>query len=131
MPKNFDCSEFKARLAKLPDAIRRADSAALAQNAAEWVGLAKTFVPEDKGKLAASITHHATDTGGQIVQAGGETTSRPIRKGAPVTIDYSDEQEFGNKEQQAHPFFWTAYRTLKRKMKARRSRAMSKALKEI
>lgn len=131
MAKNFDSSEFKRRLAKLPEAIRRNYSDAEEANAREWVGLSKAFAPEELGTLAASIRHEKTETGGQIVQAGGEATSKPVRNGVSETIDYADEQDFGNKEQKAHPFFWIAYRTLKRKMKSRRSRALSKALKEI
>jgi HK97 gp10 family phage protein len=131
MSKLWDSREFKARLSKLPAAIKRADSAALEQNAGEWVAMSKSLAPQDKGALLQSIEHHRTETGGQIVQAGGDKTTREVRSGSGVAIDYAVQQEFGNEEMAPSPFFWPAYRSFKKRFKSRRNRALSKALKEI
>lgn len=131
MVKKFDASVLKKRLARFPDVVRREVSASIEKNALEWVATSKAMAPKDKGALVASIRHAATPTGGQIVEAGGQTTYRAVRSGTSVALDYAEEQEFGNEQTPPSPFFWSAYRLLKRKFKSRNSRAMSKAFKEL
>lgn len=131
MSKLWDSSEFKRRLAKLPEAIRKADAEAVEQNAREWVTMAKSLAPRDKGTLLASIENEATETGGQIVRAGGKATTREVRAGSGASVDYAVQQEFGNEQMQPSPFFWPAYRSLRKRFGSRRKRALSKALKEL
>lgn len=132
--RNFDASAFKKRLAKLPAVVKREVNAAIEKDAREWVALAYTLAPKDPADgtfLAPSIRHYETETGGQVVQAGAEPTTKPVKSGQSPEVDYAVLQEFGTEEMRPSPFFWPAYRLLKKKFKSRRQRALSKAFKEI
>lgn len=131
MAKKFDTSDFKRRLQKLPKVIRRELSDAMEKDAEEWVKTSRYLAPkdpEDGTPLHDSILRQATETGGQIVRAGGKTTTKPS-KGGPY--DYAVGREFGNSVAPAQPFYWPAYRLLRKKFTSRRRRALSKAIKEI
>ncbi|SEQ33108.1 phage protein, HK97 gp10 family [Faunimonas pinastri] len=128
----------RERLAKvlqaLPARVKEATKAALAQNADELVLLQKRLVVVDKGVLRDSIT--ATELSeekgylGYQVQAGGPTTTRPVREGAGVTYDYALAVEFGTEKMAAEPFFYPSYRANKKRFKSRVTRAMRKAIKD-
>jgi HK97 gp10 family phage protein len=132
--RNFDARDFKKRLAKLPVAVKREVNKAIEKDAAEWVALAHVLAPKDPKDgtfLAPSIRHYETETGGQVVQAGDEPTTKAVKSGQSPEVDYAVLQEFGTEDMKPSPFFWPAYRLLKKKFKSRRQRALTKALKEI
>lgn len=132
--RNFDASEFKRRLAKLPAVVKRELNAAIEKDAQEWVAASKLLAPKDPKDgihLEPSIRHHKTETGGQIVRAGGEATTKPVKDGKSPTVDYAVAQEFGTEKMPPSPFFWPVYRLLRKKFKSRRQRALTKAFKEI
>ncbi len=127
----YDNADFRKRLAKIPRAMRRELRLALEKDAAEWVQLARSLAPRDPKDgtpLHDSIRHYPTETGGQIVVAGGKTTTKPSEAGP---YDYAVGREFGNSVAPAQPFFWPAYRALKKKFQSRRRRALTKAVKEF
>ncbi|MBB3944760.1 HK97 gp10 family phage protein [Rhizobium skierniewicense] len=124
-------AEFKRRLRRLPKTVLKEVNKAIEKDAQEWVNLSQRFVPkdpEDGTPLHDSIRHHETETGGQVVRAGGATTTRPSAGGK---YDYALAAEFGTVKQNAQPFYWPAYRLLKKKFRSRRSRALNKAVKEF
>jgi len=124
---------FKRRLLALPKKVVKETNRAIEQNADEWVRVSRSMAPVDPTggiHLQPSIRHYETETGGQVVRAGGEATTRPVKDGQSATFDYALAQEFGTQEMGANPFFWPAYRLLKKKFVSRRSRAMRKAIKE-
>lgn len=123
--------EFRRKLMRVPAAIRAEVDKANAQNAEEWVQAAKAAVPrdpEDGTPLADSIRHYKSDTGGQIVRAGGQATTKPSAGGP---FDYATAQEFGTVKQTPNPFFWPTYRLLRKKFNSRRRRALNKAVKDF
>jgi HK97 gp10 family phage protein len=123
-------SDFKRRLQSVPRRIRAEVNAAIAKDATEWVRLSRHLVPQDPKDgtpLHDSIRSYETETGGQVVRAGGETTTKPSAGGP---YDYALAQEFGNQEVPAQPFYWPAYRLLKKKFANRRARALRKAIKD-
>lgn len=131
MARDDGFRDFARRMAKVPASIRRETSKAVAANAAEWVKVSKSTAPqdpEDGTPLHDSIRHYATETGGQIVRAGGATTTKPSAGGL---YDYAVGQEYGTSEMPASPFFWPVYRSFKKRWASRRSRAMNKAFKEF
>lgn len=129
MAKNWSIDEFRRALRKVAPAIAKHGQAAIDQNAKEFVALAKHLAPVDPegGALRDSIREHDTDTGGKIVRAGGESTTRQGKNGP---YDYARAQEFGREDMPPSPFFWPAYRLLKRRFVSRRRRAVTKAIKE-
>lgn len=123
--------DFAVRLAKVPKAVRQADSKAVAANAAEWVSVSRATAPkdpEDGTPLHDSIRNYPTETGGQIIRAGGPTTTKPSAGGP---YDYAVGQEFGTSAHPASPFFWPVYRSFKKRWASRRGRAVSAAIKEF
>lgn len=126
--------EFKRRMLRLPEKVRKDTNRAIEQNADEWVRVSRSMAPVDPKDgihLKPSIRHYETETGGQVVRAGGETTTRHVKDGQSATFDYALAQEFGTQEMAANPFFWPAYRLFKKKFVSRRSRAMNKAIKDF
>jgi len=128
MAKN-GMADFKRRLRKLPKTVLKEVNAAIAKDADEWVKLSRHFVPKDPKDgipLHDSIRSYETETGGQVVRAGGETTTKPSAIGP---YDYAKGIEFGTVGMPAQPFYWPAYRSLKKRFYLRRRRALSKAIK--
>lgn len=129
MARGFDTADFKRRLARVPAAVRKAVNDAIEKDAEEWVSLSKSIAPTDPEggtPLKDSIRRHPTPTGGQVVRAGGETTTKQSENGP---YDYAVGQEYGTREMNASPYFWPAYRSLKKKFTSRRRRALNKAVK--
>lgn len=131
MARDNGVRDFARRMAKVPAAIRAGTNKAIATNAAEWVRASRATAPKDPDDgtpLHDSIRHHVTDTGGQVVRAGGPTTTKQSAAGPS---DYAIHQEFGVVGQEASPFFWPVYRLFKKKWATRRRSAMNKAFKEL
>ncbi|MBX4993857.1 HK97 gp10 family phage protein [Rhizobium binae] len=127
---DYDNAAFRRRLAKIPRIVRKAMREAIEKDAEEWVRLAQSIAPvdpEDGVFLKPSIRSEPTETGGQVVRAGGKTTTRQTENGP---YDYAVGQEFGTQHMPASPFFWPAYRSLKKRFTSRRRRALNKAVKE-
>lgn len=131
MARDDGIHDFAARMAKLPESIRKGVNKAIAINAAEWVRVSKSVAPKDPADgtpLHDSIRSEVSATGGQIVRAGGLTTTVQNSAGRS---DYAIHQEFGTREMPSSPFFWPVYRSFKKRWNGRRSRALSKAFKEF
>jgi hypothetical protein len=131
MTKWFDSRAFQKRLKKLPAKVKLRVEEAIETDAEEWVRLSKALVPKDPIDgifLEPSIRSYKTGTGGMVVRAGGATTTKPSAGGP---YDYGLAQEFGAREIPAQPYFWPAYRSLKKRFLARRKRALKRAIKEI
>lgn len=127
----YDNADFRKRLAKLPRTLRKAMREAIEKDADEWVKLSRHLAPqdpEDGTPLHDSIRNYPTETGGQVVMAGGKATTKPSAGGP---YDYAVGQEFGNQQSPAQPFYWPAYRSLKKRFRSRRNRALNKAVKEF
>jgi len=131
--RNLD--RLKAKLAAMPDRIKPPIRAALEKNADELIALQKRLVPVDEGKLQASIRKEQGPFELSVrVKAGGAATTKKIRKdskkGAP-DYDYANAVEFGTRKRKAKPFFFPAYRSLKKRMKGRVRRAASAAIEAL
>ncbi|TCK31237.1 HK97 gp10 family phage protein [Ancylobacter aquaticus] len=130
MAKNWSTDELRRALRKVAPAVAKRGDEALKINAQEWVDAAKSAAPSDPDGgsfLRQSIRNEESDTGGQIVRAGGPTTTRD---GANGPYDYARAQEFGRSDMQANPYFWPTYRLLKKRFISRRRRAVNQAIKE-
>ena len=130
MAKNWSTDAFRRALRKVASAISKHGHDAIDKNAKEFVALAKRLAPVDPeggSFLKDTIREHDTATGGKIVRAGGETT---MRESAGGPYDYSRAQEFGREDMAPSPYFWPAYRLLKKRFVSRRRRAVAKAIKE-
>ena len=138
---------FRKLASFAPEAHRRL-AFANAETAAEMVALAKSFVPAKTGRLRASIV--ATGPG-QNTPSHSSGGSRRVPEGSwAVTagnsrVRYAALVEWGtrphvnqgrfagtmNPGARAQPFFWPAYRLVRKKMRSRASRAINKSIKAI
>jgi HK97 gp10 family phage protein len=117
------------RLATAPrDAIRRA----IETGAAEVTAMQRHMVQEDDGDLKGSIRtedgEHDLQT---VIAAGGKATTRPVRNGADADYDYALANEFGTSDMTARPFFYPAWRLMKRRVVGRVNRVARKAIREV
>lgn len=141
------------KLAALPSAVRSRVKQALAQSADEIVEAAKRLAPVDDGDLRRSIgstfgaykAENANVRGVSTGSEGGDPDLTVTIHAGDAKAFYAAFVEFGTAPHlnggrfagtrhpgsAARPFFYPAYRANRRKVKARISRAMTKAVKEI
>lgn len=112
---------LRRRMKSIPVEVRKALKAQSAQNAADLVDTMKGFAPVQDGALVSSIKHQDVSDSTRI--------SQRVSAGAR-DAPYAAWVEFGTSKNAANPFFWPAYRLMKRRMKSRMSRAAKKAVQE-
>lgn len=112
---------LRRRMKAIPVEVRKALKAQNAQNAADLVDTMKGFAPVQEGALVSSIKHQDVSDSTQI--------SQRVSAGAR-DAPYASWVEFGTSKNAPAPFFWPAYRLLRRRMKSRMSRAAKKAVQE-
>ena len=129
----------------IPTAAKKRAKEALEASAEEIIALMKRLVPKDEGNLAESIgwtwgnvpkgavaLGRSEPTGnGRLritIYAGGDKTVVTNSRG--VEFQNVFIQEFGTQEQDAQPFFFPAWRALRRRAKSRVSRGITKGVKE-
>lgn len=120
MAKTQGLERLKAKIAALPTVSKIEMMASLNQSADELAAMQKRLVAVDEGDTRESIEKIEGKHELQIiVQAGG--------KKAP----HARWLEFGTVKAAARPFFWPSYRSLRKRIKSRASRASGKAAKKV
>jgi hypothetical protein len=85
--------------------------------------------PADSGDLEASCRVEKGENSLEyVVKAGGELTTKEVREGSGVGFDYALSFEYGNRHQNAKPFFWPTYNVLRDDMQNKINDAIGKAL---
>lgn len=122
------------RLLAVPKEVRQAVQPALLRSGEELAALQRQLAPEDEGDLKESI---AVTPGGQKTppysQPGGSMTvpENAVAVTAGNTdVRYPHLQEHGTTFHPAQPFFWPAYRLLRKRLTGRIKRAIGKAVRE-
>ncbi len=118
----------------IPKAVRAAVVPSLAKSGQDLATMQRLLAPVDSGDLRDSI--HVTlpgETTPPYSQPGGSTTAKENQ--VLVTVGdhatrYSHLVEYGTAAAPAQPYFWPAYRLLKKKLQARIKRSISKAVKD-
>lgn len=128
---------LKRKLRRLPDAAREEIAKAMEKSANEIVALAKSLAPVDSGDLQMSINWNWGDAprGSKVL---GTVREEGRGKGNMVITIFAGGSdayharwvEFGNKNMAAQPFFYPAYRALRRRAKSRVTRAITKSAKK-
>lgn len=136
--------QLRARLDKVPQVARRAAAQAMETGAQEMVSVMRRLAPVDDGELRASINwswgNAPAGTFAVDTVRGGKRAGRDVAA-LRITIyanakdsrgrPYASWVEFGTKHSSASPFFWPGYRSLRRRVFARITRAIRNAIKEI
>lgn len=131
MAKTKGLSRLQRKLRRIPSRVKADVARALQVSADEISALQKTLAPRDDGDLVASIRNSVDrEALRATMEAGGVATTRPVRRGADAEYDYALAQEFGTKEMSANPFFFPAYRALRRRARSRISRSMTAAVRK-
>lgn len=141
--------ELQRKLDRLPGKVKARIREAMEQGANEIVEMAKSLVPDDTGALRDSIgwTYGRAPKGamtlGKVEATGGDLTIT-IYAGNSEAF-YARWVEFGTSQHTAggkfagstipaipaSPYFYVSFRTLRRKVKARISRGITRAAKEV
>ena len=109
------------KLNAIPKATRVEIRGVLEKSATEMVALAKSLVAVDEGGLSATIEQVPGENDLAVVVRAG---------GAATTVDGYDRSlavEHGTANMAEQPFFWPAYRAIKKRAKGRATRAIRKA----
>lgn len=126
--QNFD--KLRRRLTAMPEGVREAISGALEKNAEELVAMQKRLAPVDAGDLRDSIEWNEGAGSGRTGVKGERGLAVVVSAGGPAAF-YARFVEFGSQSRAARPFFFPAYRALRRRMKSRVSRAQNRAIKRM
>lgn len=117
--------KLNARMRRIPARTREALRVTLDQEADRLVNLQKALAPVDDGDLKDTIrTEPGRHDLAVDVVAGGPKTTRPVREGVTSpAFDYAAQAEADA------PFFYPAWRALRKSIRSRIARAVSKAAK--
>lgn len=115
--------DFALRMGRIPPQVKKRINQANEKSAEELAAMMVRLAPEDEGDLIRSIRYYEL-TG----TAGGGVTWR-VSAGNESAF-YSRFVEFGNGIVPARPFFYPAYRALRRSIKNRQLRAFRQALRD-
>lgn len=132
MSKQTQC--LSRRLEAIPRNVRAAVAPALIKAGSDLANMQRILAPRDTGALQDSIA--VTGPGQQTPpysQPGGSTLARENQ--VLVTVGNQDVRyphlvEFGTADTAAQPYFWPAYRLMKKKLANRIKSAIRKAVKE-
>lgn len=126
MAKN-GLADLNRRLAAIPKRVRAAVKPALDASADELVSAQRSLAPVDDGDLRNSIKWRETGELSREVKAGGAATTVDTGR---YDYDYALGVEFGTSKMAAQPFFWPGYRLVRKRVRSRIKRAVTKAVKE-
>lgn len=119
---------------RIPEKVREAVAPALEKSGTELVGTMRHLAPHDSGALERSIVMtpggqstpaYSQPGGSQVVPVGAVAVTA-----GNVDVRYPHLVEYGTTETRAQPYFWPAYRLLKKRMTNRTKRALGKAVRE-
>lgn len=112
------------RMRAIGPAVRRGARIQMEKNAIELVETQKSFAPVDEGELRDSIRQFDTSNAERISRR--VIADAKDEKGRPI----ANWVEHGTSRSVARPFFWPAYRLLRRRFKTRMTRQARKDIGE-
>lgn len=131
----LNTQKLNRKLARLPDVSKEEMRLSLAVSAREMADMMEVLVPKDSGKLAGSIGWTFGEPPKGSIAAGMLVD----KAGAIVATVYAGDKEayyakwveFGTRKMSPQPFFFVAYRALKKRAKSRIKRGQTKAVKKV
>lgn len=126
-------AELNRKFAALPQIAKDEIRKALARSAGEIAAFARSLVPVDSGALRDSIgwTYGAAPKGSMTLASAavGELTVTVFAGNSEAY--YARWVEFGTQKMTAQPYFFPAYRALRKRARSRVSRATTAAAKKV
>lgn len=129
----LNVAKLNKKLARLPGVARNDMRESLAQSAREITNLMEQLVPQDSGDLAGSI-------GWTFGKAPKGTLAIGFVKSGELTVTiycgdsdayYARWIEFGTQKMAAQPFFFPAYRALRKRASTRIKRSARRSAKKV
>ncbi|MDR6101019.1 HK97 gp10 family phage protein [Agrobacterium larrymoorei] len=134
MAKDGGISRVQQRLAMIPKNVRAALQPELIKNGNDLAVTARILAPRDSGALQESITVTPGGTATPPYSAPGGRVIVPELAVAVTAgnkdVRYAHLVEHGTTEAPAQPFFWPAFRMMRKKISGRLKRAASTAVKK-
>lgn len=120
------------RFAAVLKNVREVVQPALVKSGEELAGMMRQLAPEDEGDLKASITVTAPgQTTPPYSQPGGSRAAKEnevLVTVGNVAVRYPHLVEYGTSKAPAQPYFWPAFRLLRKRNEQRIKRAIRKAV---
>lgn len=125
--------ELRRKLSALPDAMRAEIRAAMEKGADEMVAMARRLCPVEGGALRDSIgwTWGAPPGGSVVLAEGSDGVEKITIYAGDSKAFYARWVEFGTVTASAHPFFFPSWRSLRKRIKARTTRAVNASVKKV
>lgn len=106
-------ADLQRYFSDLPFKVKRRLATVIKAEADKLASAIKAKAPRASGNLAASVQVRRKKSETELeVTAGGDLTTKEIRKGSGETYDYSRAVEFGGVNAPAQPFFFNTYREM-------------------
>lgn len=133
--RNLSVAQFQDLMDNIPKAIADEMRGAVKEQGEALASAMRQAVPlgvDGRHELQESIRVEDGKHPLQVrVKAGGELTTKEVRKGSGVRYDYANANEFGTREMNAQPFFWPTYRLMKRRVRSAINRKMRKGIEKV
>lgn len=120
---------FRSRLKAYVPAINQEVRETLKKEASRTVNYMKLLAPVETGELRESIRYEFDRDTRVTLRAGDETTT--VQNTTGQEFQNAFLQEYGSGNRPAQPFFWPAYRSEKKRMRAAITRAVARAVKRV
>lgn len=120
---------LKARFAKIPPAMRDEVRIAIEKGADELVEMQKRLAPVESGELRDSIRKRDGGHGLSVEVFTDDFKARWVEFGTSAHVAGGEFSGAQIPSIPARPFFFPAYRALRKRIKSRITRAVSKAVK--
>lgn len=126
--------KLRRKFAALPKAVREEMMGALVKSAEDLTGMQKRLAPVKTGKLRDSIKYEIENDGMTAIVTAGDKEAFYAAMVEHGTKAHVAGGRFAGAEipaMPARPFFFPAFRALKKSIKSRASRAVTKGIKKI
>lgn len=125
-------ARFKAMTKALQEEVRRETISDLNAAADGLVVTMRAAAPlGPTGNLRQSIRKEPGKGDMRVrVVAGGPLTTVEVRRGSGVRYDYARAVEFGTQGAPAHPFFWSTWRSGRKKIRSKIKRKIAASVKK-
>ncbi|MBB3410664.1 HK97 gp10 family phage protein [Rhizobium sp. BK316] len=125
--------ELRQQLLKtIPDIVKAEIQSSLEKSGEEMVRTAKALAPVEDGSLRDSIS---VTTAGNSIAGGKEVGELSVRVVAEepyaAFVEFGRHEKDGQGAMSARPFFWPAYRSIKKRIQSRTARSINAALKKL
>lgn len=130
MAKIENREKLRRKLAALSPKVAQQMRADVEKSAEELVGLQRRLAPFRTGELRSHIKWKWESVGEEV--AGTEIAARVFNDDPKAAwVEFGTKASEGHHATHARPSFWPAYRALRKTIKSRLARGVSKAIKAV